>query len=81
MHIGKTVVGAGLWRTVAVAGALPLAGSVGVARYVDPQQAGGQVTACVLSVPNPGNNPPLGSVRVIKSTETCKPNETPLAWN
>jgi hypothetical protein len=40
-----------------------------------------KISSCYLKVPNPGNTPPLGSVRIIKSTEACKPNETALDWN
>jgi hypothetical protein len=40
-----------------------------------------KVHSCYVTTPSPGNNPPLGSVRIVKATETCKPNETALDWN
>lgn len=53
----------------------------GAASYTYAQSTPQVIRGCVLSVPNPGNNPPLGTVRIIKTTETCKPNETALDWN
>jgi hypothetical protein len=40
----------------------------------------GKVHACYLTVPAPGNNPPLGSARIVKATEACKLNETAVDW-
>jgi hypothetical protein len=40
-----------------------------------------KVHGCYLTVPNPGNNPPLGTVRIVGANETCKQNETARDWN
>jgi hypothetical protein len=40
-----------------------------------------KVHGCVLTTPNPGNTLPLGSVRIVKAAEACKPNETAQDWN
>jgi hypothetical protein len=40
-----------------------------------------KVHGCYLTTANPGNNPPLGTVRIVKATEACKQNETALDWN
>jgi hypothetical protein len=67
------------WWPVAVALALLGAGGLTLAGA-----HGGDATkvhGCYLTVPNPGNNPPLGTARIVKATEACKPNETALDWN
>jgi hypothetical protein len=53
----------------------------GAVSYTYAQSTPQVIRGCVLSVPNPGNNPALGTVRIIKTGETCKPNEQPLDWN
>jgi hypothetical protein len=40
-----------------------------------------KVHSCYVTVPNPGNNPPLGTVRIAGATEACKQNETARDWN
>lgn len=53
----------------------------GAASYTYAQSTPQVIRGCVLSVPNPGNNPPLGTVRIVKTGETCKPNEQAIDWN
>jgi hypothetical protein len=66
---------------VAVALSAAVAGSVARLSADSSAVTGGLVRGCVLSVPSPGNNPALGTVRIVKAPETCKPNETLLTWS
>jgi hypothetical protein len=65
---------------VALAGAAVL-GLTAVMSASPSPVAGGLIHSCYLTVANPGNTPALGSVRIAKATEACKPNETALDWN
>jgi hypothetical protein len=70
-------------RVAGLAAAVALgAAAVSTVEFVQAQSTQPAVMyACVLNVPNPGNNPPLGSMRMIRATETCRANETAVNWN
>jgi hypothetical protein len=67
------------WWPVAVSLALLGAGGLTLAGA-----HGGDATkvhGCYITTPNPHNDPPLGTIRIVKAAEGCKPNETALDWN
>lgn len=67
----------------AIVGIAIAAGAVvgGAATYVQAQSTPPTIRACAIKVPNPGNIPPLGTMRTISASQSCQPNESLLEWN